>query len=197
MTGILVLIPAAGASRRMRGADKLLEPVGGQPLLRHVAEQAVETGLPVLVTLPQCHSARHDALAALAVAQQEVDGTEGMAASIRAGVTAAQVAGADGLLVMLADMPEIDSFMLKALVASFAEDPGRIVRAAAEDGTPGNPVILPARLFPALSALTGDAGAREVIRGETPRLHPLPGRAALTDLDTPEDWVAWRARKPR
>ena len=194
MTGILVLIPAAGASRRMRGADKLLEPVGGQPMLRHVAEQAVETGLPVLVTLPQCHSARHDALAALAVAQQEVDGTEGMAASIRAGVTAAQVAGADGLLVMLADMPEIDTAMLTTLIAAFAAEPAAVHRAAAADGTPGNPVVIPARLFPALHGVTGDAGARQVVAREAARLCPLPGRAALTDLDTPEDWAEWRSR---
>ena len=34
MGSVAILIPAAGASSRMRGRDKLLEPVRGQPLLR-------------------------------------------------------------------------------------------------------------------------------------------------------------------
>lgn len=194
MTKVLILIPAAGAARRMRGVDKLMEPVRDRPLLRLVVEEATATGQPVLVTLPARHSARHDALARLPVAQQEVDGSEGMSASIRAGVAAAQVAGAAGLLVMLADMPEIDAAMLVTLLAAFTENPNRIVRAAAEDRTPGNPVILPARLFPALARVSGDEGARGLIRAETPHLCPLPGRAALTDLDTPEEWAAWRDR---
>jgi len=194
MTGVLILIPAAGAARRMRGRDKLLEPVAGQPLLRRVAEAAAATGAPVLVTLPEGDRARRAALDGTGVTRQEIDGTEGMAASIRAGVQAARIAGARGLLVMLADMPEIDSAMLTTLIAGFAADPAQVLRAAAADGTPGNPVVIPARLFPALEGVTGDAGARQVVTREAPRLCPLPGRAALTDLDTPEDWADWRAR---
>src|SRR5690606_18764083 len=48
-----ILIPAAGAARRMGGTDKLLEPgAGGASLLRHAAEAAVTTGARVIVTLP-------------------------------------------------------------------------------------------------------------------------------------------------
>jgi molybdenum cofactor cytidylyltransferase len=44
--------------------------------------------------------------------------------------------------------------------------------------------------------LTGDTGAREVLKRHSDRVHlvPLKGDRALTDLDTPEDWAAWRAR---
>jgi len=194
MTGVLILIPAAGASRRMRGRDKLMEPVGGLPLLRRVADAAVATGLPVLVTLPEGDTARRAALDGAGVTRQAIDGSEGMAASIRAGVQAAQIAGARGLVVMLADMPEIDTAMLTTLIAAFAAEPAAVHRAAAADGTPGNPVVIPARLFPALHGVTGDAGARQVVACEAARLCPLPGRAALTDLDTPEDWAEWRSR---
>ena len=38
---IAALVLAAGAARRMRGRDKLLEPVAGRPLLRAVAEAAL------------------------------------------------------------------------------------------------------------------------------------------------------------
>lgn len=189
---VLILIPAAGASRRMRGRDKLLEQIGGTAILRRAADAAMATGEPVLVTLPEGDAARRAVLAGLGVALQAVDGAEGMAASIRAGAMAATRAGAEALLVSLPDMPEIDEGALRALLASWRADPSHPYRAAAEDGTPGNPVVLPARLFAALAAVTGDSGAREVLRAEAPRLCPLPGRAALTDLDTPEAWAEWR-----
>ena len=37
---VAAIVLAAGAARRMRGRDKLLEPVGGRPVLRVVAEAA-------------------------------------------------------------------------------------------------------------------------------------------------------------
>ena len=47
-----ILLLAAGSSSRMRGGDKLLEPVAGRPLLTRIAEAALATGLPVHVALP-------------------------------------------------------------------------------------------------------------------------------------------------
>ena len=53
MEEVLILIPAAGASSRMRGADKLMQDVGGEPALRRAARIARATGARVLVTLPE------------------------------------------------------------------------------------------------------------------------------------------------
>ncbi|MCB1394509.1 MAG: NTP transferase domain-containing protein, partial [Rhodobacteraceae bacterium] len=54
---------AAGASRRMAGRDKLLEPVDGAPLLRRQARAAVAAGTgPVAVTLPPDDRTRRAAL---------------------------------------------------------------------------------------------------------------------------------------
>jgi CTP:molybdopterin cytidylyltransferase MocA len=52
------------------------------------------------------------------------------------------------------------------------------------------------RFFETLAGLTGDRGAREVLReaAEFVTDVPTPGRAAVVDLDTPEDWAAWRAQ---
>jgi CTP:molybdopterin cytidylyltransferase MocA len=43
--------------------------------------------------------------------------------------------------------------------------------------------------------LSGDEGARAILRRHPPRLLALPGRHAVTDLDTPEDWARWRAAR--
>lgn len=197
MTDCTILLPAAGASSRMRGADKLVQPVGGQPLLARQARAALATGAPVIVTLPPpdhpFSPARLAAIGGLALARLEVAGAaEGMAASIRTAV-AALPAATTGLLILLPDLPELDTEDLQRLLAAHEAAPGTICRATAEDGTPGHPVLFPARLFPALAGLHGDQGARAALAGERPLPVPLPGRRATRDLDTPEDWAAWRA----
>lgn len=179
----------------MRGADKLLEPVAGVPLLRHVSAQALATGLAVTVVLPPDRPLRAAALAGLPVASVvAARAADGMGASLAAGAAAAPKGA---LIVLLADLPEITGDDLATLAAAAAAHPGRPLRATAADGTPGHPVLFPASLRPALLALTGDEGARAVLRAHPPVPVPLPARHAVTDLDTPEDWAAWRAATGR
>ncbi|WP_111733752.1 nucleotidyltransferase family protein [Roseovarius amoyensis] len=196
MNSVAILIPAAGRSARMRGRDKLLEPVEGVPLLRRQADIARRTGAPVMVTLPPAHAARLAVLAGLDGVRITPlpEAPEGIAASIRAGAGWAREIGAQGLMVLLADLPEIGTDDLHAMMRGFAAAPGTPLRATDASGLPGHPVILPARLYPALAGLSGDRGAGVLLKRERPAEIALPGRRATTDLDTPEDWAAWRAR---
>lgn len=190
----VIILLAAGASARMRGADKLVEPVGGEPLVRRLARAALATGCEVVVTLPPDRPARAAALDGLALRRVTVtDPARGMAASLVAGLGAARDGAA--VIVLLADLPEITTADLRALVDAHAAAPEAILRATAEDGTPGHPVLFPAGLRAALAGLTGDAGAKPLLATHAHRVRavPLPGRHAVIDLDTPEDWAAWRA----
>ncbi|KUP93926.1 nucleotidyltransferase family protein [Tritonibacter horizontis] len=194
---LAILLLAAGASSRMRGGDKLLEDISGRPLLTHLIREARATTLPVWVTLPALD---HPRAAAASDARRVVvpDAAEGMAASIRRGV-AALPATTQGVLLLPADMPELtcDSFL--ALADRFDGPEGPILRATGTDADgeirPGHPVLFPHRCFAALTALRGDTGARAVLQGERVQLVPLPAAQALTDLDTPEAWSAWRHRQ--
>lgn len=192
---------AAGASRRMRGADKLLELIDGAPLIRRSVTAAIEALPKVLVTLPPDADARREALRGLDVRLLTVrDAADGMSASLRTAATAAMAhhGGDAGLLVTLADMPEIGADHLSAMRRAWeASDGETVLRAASADGRPGQPVIFPARLLPSLASLEGDVGGRSVIAGQPRRLVMLPGEAALVDLDTPEAWARWRAGRQR
>ena len=193
-----ILILAAGAARRMRGQDKLLEPVAGQPLLRHIAGIAAQTGCPVLVTLPPDRPARLAALTDLDLQTRIVpDAATGMAASLRAGLSALPPDHA--VLVLLADLPEITLEDLARMIAAQTRHPDHILRATATDGTPGHPVLFPPWARPDLAQLQGDEGARAVLTRHKARVLPvpLPGHHATTDLDTPEAWATWRARQTR
>lgn len=187
-------ILAAGSARRMRGADKLLEPVAGEAVLTRLTRAAFALGGPVAVTLRRPDPGREAALAGLEVVRLPVpEAAEGMAASIRAAAAWAAGLGAEGLLLCPADLPELTPEDFATLARAFDPE-GPPLRATDEDGTLGHPVIFPARLFPALAGVQGDQGARAVLAAHPPRLIPLPGRRATTDLDTPEDWSRWRCQ---
>ena len=187
-----ILIPAAGASRRMRGGDKLLEPVaGGRPLLAERVATARATGAPVLLALPP-RARAPERWAAAAGAELVTVARGGMGDSIAA-LARALPEAAQGALILPADMPDIRLGDLKKLLQAF--DGKHIFRGASAGGTPGHPVIFPRAMFAGLRALSGDSGARRLLEGAAVRLVPLPGNHALTDLDTPEDWQAWRQRQ--
>lgn len=204
MSGVFVLVPAAGSSSRMAGGDKLLEEVDGLPMLARQVGIALATGAHVGVTFdPAGQAQRLKALGLVAdpriMAIPVPDAAGDMAASLRRGVAAAETvvgdARPDGMMVLPADMPDLTAADLAAVVAAFAEAPDSVVRGAAADGIPGHPVILPRRLFGSVASLSGDEGARSLVKKETAVLVPLPGLRALTDLDTPEDWATWRAER--
>lgn len=199
MTGISVLIPAAGASRRMRGSDKLLETVDGAPILRGVVKRAFGVSPDVIVTLPNPDTPRVGAIKGLPARIVFVpDADEGMAASFRAAAHTVP-SEASGLLVLPADMPDISSADLGSLADVFLTASGKtIVQGAGSDGTPGHPVIFPSDLIPGFADLSGDRGAKPIITANKHRLHyvRLPNQNALTDLDTPEAWQSWRVKNP-
>lgn len=203
-SGVTILVPAAGASRRMGGADKLVERIGGTPLLRRQLARAcaavADSTDRVVVTLPAPERSaqarrRHAALDGLPLRRVIVqDPGEGMAASLRAGL-AAVPQEASGVLILLPDMPDIETADLCRLMEAFARDPqAPILRACTADGRQGHPVLFPRRHFAQLAQIEGDQGARAVLQRHARELRcvPLPGMRALTDLDTPEAWQAWR-----
>ena len=201
MHKIAIMIPAAGASSRMNGRDKLLEPVDGAPLLLRQVHMAVACGCDVLVTVPPGTTGekrrnllpQSDRLTVQVVA----DAQEGIAASLRAGAAWAQAYACDALMIVLADLPDMGRDDLQKMIQTAAGKPGLVIRAVDQTERPGHPVIFPARLFPAIAALRGDHGARDLLQHEAVVPVPLAGDRATTDLDTPEAWARWRARTGR
>ncbi|WP_435310786.1 nucleotidyltransferase family protein [Primorskyibacter sedentarius] len=193
---VAIILPAAGASSRMRGADKLLQVVDGQPLLALMAARACAASKTVLVTLPSASHPRAGALSGLPIKVVTVpDAAEGMAASLRAAALALPDT-VDGVMVLPADMPDITEVEISHLINAFEANPNAIVQGASA-GEPGHPVLFPIDCVAQFSRLSGDRGARAILKEKAHRVHlvDLPGRAALADLDTPEDWEEWRASR--
>ena len=191
------VIPAAGSSSRMRGRDKLLENVEGMPLLRRQAGIAIESGCEVVVALPKGNIARREAIGELAVTTIEVeDAAEGLGATLRAATLhVMQFAPDRAMLILLPDVPGITASDIRSAIERFEAGGGDTpTRATDADGRPGTPLIVPPRLLPRFAKLTGDEGGRAVLKDETINFVLLQGDHATRDLDTPEDWKAWRKK---
>lgn len=192
---IPILILAAGQSSRMRGRDKLLEPVDGMPLLRQRVLTALAVSRQVSITLPDRDHPRGTTVSDLPIDLIAVpDAHTGMAASLCRGVAA--MPACNHFMVLLADLPELTTVDLTKLIASIGPD-HLIFRGTSSDGTPGHPIIFNASLRRLFAKLTGDSGGREIIAKHPTKYVALPDHHAIRDLDTPEDWDSWRKQTQR
>jgi len=193
---IAAIVLAAGRSTRMGGPNKLLADVGGRPLVRIAVEEALASrAQPVVVVTGHQREQVEAALKGLPVIlTHNPDFAQGLSTSLKAGL-AALPAGADGAIVCLGDMPQVDAGLIDRLVAAFEPEKGALVVVPTIAGKRGNPVVWSRRFFADLSRLDGDVGARHLI-GAYPEAVvevPVTGRGALIDVDTPDALRAVRA----
>lgn len=191
---IAAVVLAAGSASRMAasGKHKLLATFEGVPLVRRSVETVKQSHADELVMVTGYRSADvEQAVAGLdCPIFHNPDFASGMASSLKAGLAAVRD-GADGLLVMLADMPGILPEHIDAMIHAFRAEEGRAIVRAVSGGKRGNPVILPAPTFDAISKLTGDIGARPVIERSGLAVIDIDiGEAAHIDTDTPEEIAA-------
>lgn len=192
---IAVVILAAGRASRMGdgGQHKLLAEFDGEALVHRVARQAIEAKIgPVHVVVGHRGDEISAALDGLDVTI--IDNPHyatGMASSLKAGLERNDVSAAPGMMVLLADMPNVATGDIRALATAFASVSGTAIVRAVADGQRGNPVILPRSTFEALKAIEGDIGARPVIESAgLPVIDVEIGVAARLDVDTPDAVVA-------
>jgi len=185
---IAAIVLAAGRSTRMGGPNKLLAEIGGRPLVRFAVEEALASrAKPVIVVTGHERERVEAALAGLPVGLvHNPDFAQGLGTSLRAGITAVP-AEADGAIVCLGDMPQVDAALIDRLIAAFDPEKGALAVVPTIDGHRGNPVLWSRRFFPDLTAIEGDVGARHLIGRYGEAVAEIPvGKAALVDVDTPE-----------
>lgn len=193
---IAVILLAAGQSRRMKGHDKLLEPLGAERMLGHAAKVALGSRADaVFVALPPNANLRLAEIMDLRVTPIPVpDFSEGMGGSLRNAM--AHIGPEfEAVIIALADMPEISPVHFDALIQAYRSTNNQeIFRATTEDGFAGHPVLFGRRFFESLAQTQGDTGAKAVINANREYVLEVPtkGQAARLDLDTPEAWATWR-----
>jgi molybdenum cofactor cytidylyltransferase len=197
---VAALVLAAGRSTRMGAVNKMLAEIGGKPLVRIAAEQAVAShAQPVIVVTGHEREKVEAALKGLPVRfVHNPDYAEGLGTSLKAGI-ASVPEEADAAVVCLGDMPQVDAALINRLIAAFDPERGALVVVPSIDGRRGNPVVWSRRFFHDLMTIQGDVGARHLIGNYAEAVVEVPvaGEAALTDVDTPESLLAVKAEIER
>lgn len=182
------VILAAGPSTRL-GYSKQLVMHEGEPLVRRAAIAAVEAGAtPVVVVLGADAAAITpvlDLLPSVTLVVNE-DWRTGLASSLATGLRAViDNTSCDGVLVMLADQPLVDTAAIRQLLDAFDAD-NRIIASEYGD-TIGVPVVIGREHVPDLMTLKGDAGAGAWLRKRIGEVTRVPVAGAAMDVDTPSD----------
>jgi molybdenum cofactor cytidylyltransferase len=178
---VVAVVLAAGRAERF-GSDKLLHPLDGKPLAEHVA--ATLSALPLIARIAICpagNGARRDLF--LRHGFDIVDNPhpeQGMGTSLALGAQRAITLDADAMLVCLADMPYVTREHLLALLKVDAP-----AVATESNGTRSPPAVFARALLPELATLTGDHGARALLKTAA-TVSAAP--ALVRDFDTPADF---------
>ncbi|MDT8414042.1 MAG: nucleotidyltransferase family protein [Flavobacteriaceae bacterium] len=185
---IVSVVLAAGEAKRM-GKTKQLLPWGKQTLIEHVIEQHLQTEVPeVYVVLGANFEEIKNQIKNYPVKILENTAwRSGLSTSIVAAAHhfAKEKVVADGILIALADQPLLDADYLKTMLQMFDGSSDNIVATAYEKKC-GVPAVFPISYLDALSGLSGDTGASQLINVDKGRITAVdPGEKAI-DIDTPE-----------
>jgi molybdenum cofactor cytidylyltransferase len=187
VTGLVLL--AAGGSSRL-GRPKQLVEYQGRPLLRHAAETALASAcVPVVVVLGAEAAACRQALAGLAV--QIVENSDwrlGLSTSIRVGIDALEKSPykISAAVLSVCDQPLLNREILDAL-CDWHRRGGAQIAAAEYAGHLGVPALFATGYFSRLKSLTGDEGARQLLREHPMAVARVPFPGGERDVDTPAD----------
>ncbi|MCX8500343.1 MAG: nucleotidyltransferase family protein, partial [Alphaproteobacteria bacterium] len=197
-----ILILAAGSSQRFGPTNKILQPWrNGRAQVATVIAAVVTAGLALkparllVVTGYQAELVQRS----LAPFADRIEfcpnpqWAEGMGTSLAAGARflAQTTLPACPLMVLLGDMPLVETACLHQLAKVAREQPGQIIQPTYR-GLPGHPVIWPAELRPLLAELRGDTGGKAVFARLAQRVTRLdwPDDSVIRDIDRPEDYEA-------
>jgi molybdenum cofactor cytidylyltransferase len=188
---ISAVVLAAGASTRM-GTQKLLLPLGGEPLVRRVVRQVSDAGFDdVLVVLGFEHEKTRAALDGLPARYAvNTEYASGMGSSFRTAVE--HLADSAAAMFALADQPFVTTHEYRSVLDAYREQAAAIVSVRYGE-VMAPPHLFEREFFPELAQL--QHGARPVLQRHVERTVILRfPPELLADIDTPEDYELAKSR---
>ena len=113
------------------------------------------------------------------------DAGQGLSQSLRCGLRALSPS-CSAALILLTDQPGVDLPHLQALLGAWQGDPGQAA-ASGYAGRVGVPAVIPRAWFAALMKVSGDIGARELLRARSAEISVVAAAHLQHDIDHPRD----------
>ncbi len=190
---VSAIVLAAGASKRI-GRPKLALPFAGGSLLSAVLEPLLHAPLAsIVVVLGNAaeevqRSVRFDDSRMRFV--MNPTWAEGMASSLCAGLR--EALESEAVLIALGDKIGMTALLIDRVLGGVERGPLVVPEV---DGRASHPVLFGKQFYPELLALTGDIGARDVVRRHRDEAVFVPGER-LHDVDDAADYERLLAGRP-
>lgn len=190
-SNIAVILLAAGASKRM-GTPKQLLKWGNTTLVEHAIKVVQESyQIKIIVVLGANYQIVKSKIEQLPI---EIilnkDWEIGLGKSIAFGIShlIESKSEYDGVLIILADQPLIDSKHLNALMDAFRVGERQIIATDYDNNKHGVPVLFDKCYFVELSQLNDDKGAKSILQKYSEKVSVLTTNNKISDIDTMEDY---------
>ena len=200
MVRLVVIVPAAGHSRRM-GQPKLLLPLGDRPVIARLVEAFDHPSvLDVLVVVrPDDTVLAEAAAAAGAVVVRAPEPPPDMKASVGWGIDEMRkrwgAGEIDGWMLVPADHPVLDADLVGRVAEAWSVNRPPVL-VPTHDGRRGHPTVFGVELASEVASIPDDSGLNWLVAqcGEAVEEVELDRPEVLLDLDTPEQYEALRRR---
>ena len=185
-TGIIIL--AAGNSSRM-GEPKQLMMYKNKTFLQHIIGEAKSANLePVICVTGYQSELITKSITGMGVSiiynQQWRDG---MGTGIAAGIKQLLLSDVDSVILAVSDQPHVSSDLFSSMLA-LKDQSGKRIVACSYAGTLGTPVLFDKDYFNQLKSLSGNQGAKNIVKLNIPDVCPIEFEKGRIDIDTKEDY---------
>lgn len=182
------IVLAAGESKRFGDKNKLSEIINGKPIINHILDTLFEIFDPselIVIVGHEQNIIKNLIFNKDIKILENKDYRKGIGTSIALGMNNLNE-DIDGVMIIPADMPYINSKDLINLEKKFMELNCVKVVMPEHNYRIGNPVILPRNYFKTLKSLKDDFGARSLIRKKD-IVTLKTGFGTIFDIDTKEE----------
>ncbi|HEX5152172.1 MAG TPA: nucleotidyltransferase family protein [Parafilimonas sp.] len=190
MNNTAIIILAAGNASRFGSAKQLLH-FNNKTLLQHVVDEAVDAGGGSVIVVTGAYADKISESinnTRVEVVHNE-NWQQGMASGIAAGVNKAITLNNDVEKIILAvcDQPFVSSGLFNQLYQKQEEGVQHIVASSYADAI-GTPALFTQKYFDALLSLTGNEGAKKIIKANTHDVASVDFPQGAIDIDTQKDF---------
>jgi molybdenum cofactor cytidylyltransferase len=190
MNNTAIIILAAGSASRFGSVKQLLH-FNNKTLLQHVVEEAVDAGAGSVIVVTGAYADK---------ISESINNThvevmynenwqEGIASGIVAGVHKAITLNNDveKVIIAVCDQPFVSSALFNQLYQKQVEGVEHIVASAYAD-TIGTPALFTQKYFDTLLGLSGDEGAKKILKDNLHDVATVDFPQGAIDIDTQEDF---------
>jgi len=188
---IAIIVLAAGRSTRMGETNKLLVDFDGKTMIERTLESAVSAcpGAVLVVTGYQSNEIRKSLRGFDVSFIDNQTYRDGLSTSLKTGLRELDKKY-EGVLVMLADMPQVGPDVLLLLINNFDKTSDICVPVC--QGKQGNPVLWGRDYFNDILLLQGDRGAKQLLKVHQSQIVgvEMDADGVLRDFDSPADFTS-------